>query len=51
MSLNELASEHPLSLEEARQIQDDGRVRRAQAEEELGRIEGALKQKLLEMKG
>ena len=39
------------TLDEVRQIQDDGRIRRAQAEEELGRIEGALKQKLLEMKG
>ena len=39
------------TLDEVRQIQDDGRLRRAQAEEELGRIEGALKQKLLEMKG
>lgn len=39
------------TLDEVRQIQDDGRARRAQAEEELGRIEGELKQKLLEMKG
>ena len=39
------------TLEEVRQIQDDGRARRAQAEVELGRIEGELKQKLLEMKG
>lgn len=39
------------TLDEVRQIQDDGRTRRAQAEEELGRIEGELKQKLLEMKG
>ena len=39
------------TLDEVRQIQDDGRVRRAQAEEELGRIEGVLKQKLLEMRG
>ena len=39
------------TLEEVRQIQDDGRARRAQAELELGRIEGELKQKLLEMKG
>lgn len=39
------------TLEEVSQIQNDGRVRRAQAEEELGRIEGELKQKLLEMKG
>ena len=39
------------TLDEVRQIQNDGRVRRAAAEEELGRIEGELKQKLLEMKG
>ena len=39
------------TLEEVRQIQEDGRNRRAEAEVELGRIEGELKQKLLEMKG
>ncbi len=39
------------TLDEVRQIQDDGRARRAQAEEELGRIEGELKQKLLDMRG
>lgn len=39
------------TLDEVRRIQDDGRTRRAQAEEELGRIEGELKTKLLEMKG
>ena len=39
------------TLDEVRQIQNDGRARRAQAEVELGRIEGELKQKLLEMKG
>ncbi|MBQ7473661.1 MAG: toxic anion resistance protein [Oscillospiraceae bacterium] len=39
------------TLDEVRQIQDDGRIKRQQAEEELGRIEGQLKQKLLEMKG
>ncbi len=39
------------SLEEVRQIQEDGRAKRAAAEEELGRIEGELKQKLLELKG
>ena len=37
--------------EEVRQIQEDGRAKRAAAEEELGRIEGELKQKLLELKG
>ena len=39
------------TLDEVRRIQDEGRVQRRQAEEELGRIEGQLKQKLLEMKG
>lgn len=39
------------TLDEVRRIQDDGRARRAQAEEELVRIEGELKSKLLEMKG
>ena len=39
------------TLEDVRQIQDNGRARRAEAEVALGRIEGELKQKLLEMKG
>ena len=39
------------TLDEVRQIQDDGRARRAQAEDELARIEGELKDKLLEVKG
>ncbi len=39
------------TLDEVRQIQDDGRTRRAQAEEELARIEAELKQKLLDMNG
>lgn len=39
------------TLNEVREIQDQGRIRRAQAEEELTRLEGALKQKLLEMQG
>ena len=39
------------TLEEVRNIQNEGRARRAEAEEELGRIEGELKQKLLEMRG
>ncbi len=39
------------TLDEVRQIQDEGRTRRAQAEEELGRIEGELKRKLLDMRG
>ena len=45
-------NQHLIStLEEVRKIQDDGRARRAAAEAELGRIEGELKQKLLEMQG
>ena len=39
------------TLDEVRETQDAGRARRQAAEEELGRIEGQLKQKLLEMKG
>ena len=39
------------TLEDVRKIQVDGRARRAQAEVELGRIEGELKQKLLEIRG
>ena len=39
------------TLEEVTKIQNDGRARRAEAEVELEKIEGALKQKLLEMKG
>ena len=39
------------TLDEVRQIQDEGRAKRAQAEEELSRIETELRQKLLAMKG
>ena len=39
------------SLDEVRQIQDEGRARRAEAENQLTRIEGELRQKLLDMKG
>lgn len=39
------------TLDEVRQIQEEGRTKRADAELELGRIEGELKQKLLEMRG
>lgn len=39
------------TLEEVRQIQADGATKRAAAEVELGRIEGELKQKLLELRG
>ena len=38
------------TLEEVRTIQREGAVKRREAEIELGRIEGELKQKLLEMK-
>lgn len=39
------------TLEEVRQIQAEGAQKRAAAEVELGRIEGELKQKLLELRG
>ena len=39
------------ALDEVRQIQDEGRVRRAKAEDELAKIEDELKKKLLEIKG
>lgn len=39
------------SLDEVRQIQAEGREKRAAAEEELAKIEGELKQKLLDMQG
>ena len=39
------------ALDEVRKIQDDGRARRAAAEEELARIEDELKRKLLDMQG
>lgn len=39
------------TLDEVRQIQDEGRAKRAQAEEELVQIEGELKAKLLSMRG
>lgn len=39
------------TLNEVRQIQDDGRARRAEAEKELGRIETELKDTLLDMRG
>ena len=39
------------TLDEVRQIQNDGRAKRAAAEEELARIENELNQKLLAMKG
>ena len=38
------------TLEEVRTIQQEGSVRRKEAEAELGRIEGELKKKLLEFK-
>ena len=39
------------TLEEVREIQDNGRAARAEAEHELAMLEGELKQKLLAMKG
>ena len=50
-TLTQTNAELIATLEDVRQIQDNGRARRQQAELELGRIEGELKQKLLEMKG
>ena len=50
-TLQETNKELIQTLEDVRKIQDDGRARRAAAEAELGRIEGELKQKLLDMKG
>ncbi len=50
-TLQETNKELIQTLEDVRKIQDDGRARRAQAEVELGRIEGELKQKLLDMRG
>ena len=45
-------NEHLIAtLDEVRQVQDDGRARRSEAELELGRLEAELKQKLLGMKG
>ena len=38
------------TLDEVMQIQSDGRRKRAEAEVELGKIEGELRQKLLELK-
>ena len=38
------------TLEEVAKIQEEGRQKRAQAENELRRIEGELKQKLLEIR-
>ena len=38
------------TLDELKKIQTEGREKRAAAEQELGRIEGELKQKLLEMR-
>ena len=39
------------TLDEVMQIQSEGRAKRQAAEVELGRIEGELKQKLLELRG
>ena len=39
------------TLDEVRQIQDEGRAKRQQAEQELAQIEGELKNKLISMRG
>ena len=41
----------PSTLDEVVKIQEDGRAKRRAAEAELGRIEGELKQKLLDIRG
>ncbi|MCD7829855.1 MAG: toxic anion resistance protein, partial [Clostridiales bacterium] len=38
------------TLDEVMKIQDEGRQKRADAEKELGKIEGELRQKLLELR-
>ena len=38
------------TLDEVVKIQNDGRQKRREAEQELGRIEGELKQKLLDIR-
>ena len=50
-TLKETNQELIATLDEVRNIQEDGRARRAEAEVELGRIEGELKKKLLEIRG
>ena len=39
------------TLDEVMKIQTEGAQKRKEAEKELGRIEGELKQKLLELRG
>ena len=39
------------TLDEVVKIQDEGRTRRREAEKEIGRLEGELKQKLLDIRG
>ncbi len=39
------------TLDELNKIRADGKVKRANAEQELGRIEGELRQKMLEING
>ena len=38
------------TIEEVMKIQSEGKAKRAEAEKELGRLEGELKNKLLELK-
>ena len=38
------------TLDEVVKIQEEGKVRRREAEQELGRLEGELKQKLLDIR-
>ena len=50
-TLTQTNAELIATLEDVRRIQEDGRARRAAAEQDLARMEGELKQKLLEMRG
>ncbi len=50
-TLTQTNAELIATLEDVRRIQEDGRARRAAAEQDLARMEGELKRKLLEMRG
>ena len=50
-TLTQTNAELIATLEDVRRIQEDGRARRAAAEQDLARMEAELKRKLLEMRG
>ena len=50
-TLTQTNAELIATLEDVRRIQEDGRARRAAAEQDLARMEGELKRKILEMRG